>query len=162
MEQQGMAVFTVSFDPPHLGAVNEYVEKVVAYVRNPVSTSALTRVNGSAIPSTAGVYGIYERGTLIYVGESGSLKARLSDLFRTVNHSLRRTLGKKLYSTQPGFAPATTKQLFPKAIEIQLNNYMETALTFLTVPIAFGRTEIEERLVAQCPGLLNSRGQRGV
>lgn len=157
-----MAVFTVALDLPHSAAINQYIDKVVDYVRKPVSTSALTRVNGSTIPSAAGVYAIYERGTLIYVGESGSLKARFGDLFRTVNHSLRRTLGKKLYCALPGFAPATTKKLFPVAIETQLNNYMESALTFLAIPIAFGRTEIEERLVALCPGLLNTRGQRGV
>ena len=157
-----MAVFTVSLDPPHAVAINEYIDKVVAYVRKPISTSRLTRISGSAIPSTAGLYGIYERSTLIYVGESGSLKARFRDLFSTMNHSFRRTLGKKLYSSLPGFVPATTKKLFPEAIEIQLTNYMETALTFLAVPIAFGRTEIEERLVALCPELLNPRGQRCV
>jgi hypothetical protein len=157
-----VAIFTIAFDPPHAAAITTYIEKVAAYVREPVSTSALVRVGGSTIPSEAGIYAIYERGTLIYVGESGSLKARFGDLFKTMNHSFRRTLGKKLYGSEPGFTPATTKRLFPGDIEKRLTEHMATALTFLAVPIAFGRIEIEERLVAMCPGLLNSRGQRGI
>lgn len=42
-----------------------------------------------------------------------------------------------------------------------VTSHMETALRFLVVPTAFCRTEIEERLVAEIPGLPNSRGQRG-
>ena len=44
------------------------------------------------VPSEPGVYAIWERAKDIpvYVGESSSLKSRMSDVGRTVNHTFRR------------------------------------------------------------------------
>jgi hypothetical protein len=134
---------------------------VVAKVRAPDRTSALSRVSRLTVPRSPGLYAIYEQRVLIYVGESGCLCARFGDLFRTQHHSFRRKLGKKLYALEPGFVVATSKRPFPADIEKRLTEYMERALTYVTVPIPPGRAEIEARLVSSCPGLLNSRGQRG-
>jgi hypothetical protein len=157
-----MAAFTFALDLAHETAVQSFIDRVVAHVRQPATSTRLTRRSYSSLPSIAGLYAIYEHDSLIYVGETGCLSERLRDIFQTRNHSFRRKLGKKLFASEPGFVAATSKQCFAPDIESRLTAHMETALTFLVVPMKFCRTEVEERLVAECDGLLNSRGQRGV
>lgn len=157
-----MATFTIALGPAHEAAIASYIDRVVTHVRQPAATTALTRRTYSTIPSVSGFYAIYEHKALIYVGETGCLSERFRDIFQTRNHSFRRKLGKILYGSEPGFVAATSQRSFRPDLEGRLTAHMETALTFLIVPMVFGRTEIEERLVAVVPGLLNSRGQRGV
>ncbi|MCD9853362.1 hypothetical protein LUD75_01495 [Epilithonimonas sp. JDS] len=48
----------------------------------------------NSIPKSPGVYALFE-GTeiLLYVGETGNLRARMNEINRTVNHSFRKQLG---------------------------------------------------------------------
>jgi hypothetical protein len=69
-------------------------------------------------------------------------------------------LGAQLFSRRARFIPATTKRSFSPEIELELTKYMERRLTFLVVPVAAGRKEIEERVCAMKKGLLNIRKRR--
>lgn len=64
----------------------------------------------------AGIYSVFDKKKLIYVGESGSLKGRMRDLLDTRNHTLRRRLGSELFNTRDDYFPANTKHKFPEAI----------------------------------------------
>ncbi len=112
-------------------------------------------------PAKAGVYSVFKGDTLIYVGESGNIKKRLCDLHRTKNHSLRRTLGKELFSHLTTFEEASEKKSFPVDIELKLNEYMEQNIFIKAMPTNFGRKEIEEAVVNRHGNaLLNVRGKR--
>jgi len=52
----------------------------------------------NVIPSYPGVYALYEnKDNLLYIGETGNLKERMSDICRTVNHTFRRKLAHKMF-----------------------------------------------------------------
>jgi len=111
------------------------------------------------ITEKASIYAFFEKGKIVYVGESRSLKARMRDVRRTVNHTLRRNIGVKLFSHIKGYEKATSKQKFPEHIEQKVNEYMET-LHVVVVPILFGRTEIEEYLVYKHKPKFNTKTKR--
>jgi hypothetical protein len=83
----------------------------------------------------AGVYAIWDIRTEkpVYVGETSALLARMSDLGRTVNHTFRRIVRKRLKAES--------------ASEHELNAVLASRfeLAFLRVP--FGRAELEEYLI---------------
>ncbi len=111
------------------------------------------------IAPDAGIYVFFRKDKVVYVGESGSLKARMGDVRRTVNHTLRRNIGDKLFSRIKGYAKATSKRKFPESIEKKVNEYMET-LHVVVVPVPFGRTEIEEYLVEKHKPKFNTKTKR--
>ena len=137
-------------------ALDRYIESVVAVLLKPSRTTPLTLANRAIWPAKSGVYALYQGKKLVWVGESGDLSGRARDLFRTKNHSFRRLLGAKLLRDRSDFEPATSKKSFSPEIK-----FMERKLTFLVVPVAVGRIEIEERTCARTRGLLNIRKQRG-
>src|SRR3954467_13164541 len=49
------------------------------------------------VPTTGGVYALWEiaSGAMIYVGETSSLRLRMRDFGRSVNHTCRRKLATK-------------------------------------------------------------------
>jgi hypothetical protein len=85
------------------------------------------------VPHDAGVYVVWEEDAPIYVGESSSLSARMSDIGRPVNHTFARKTCKAL-----GITEASLEDL----AHAMRSRY---ALSFATVP--FGRAEVEEYLV---------------
>ncbi len=122
----------------------------------------LTRKWASQIPSVAGVYILKQNDEIVYVGETGNLRGRMTDLLDSRNHTVRRTLGVKLFSSHEGFKQANAKTKFPQHIENLLDTHIgETMyLAYLNVPL--GRKELEEVLEATI-GLevrLNKRGKR--
>ncbi|MBU0905237.1 MAG: GIY-YIG nuclease family protein [Firmicutes bacterium] len=60
-------------------------------------------------PDHAGVYFVWEDDTVIYVGESANIQKRMSDLQRTRNHTLRRKIGKELFSKHELYSEASSK-----------------------------------------------------
>jgi hypothetical protein len=50
----------------------------------------------SNFPSKAGIYAVFDKDALRYVGETANLKERMKEVKRTVNHSFRRKLGRSL------------------------------------------------------------------
>jgi hypothetical protein len=138
-----------------------FVAKVTNAIRNPPRLSPLRKDQLTEVPESPGIYAIYEHGELIYVGESGCLKERIGDLFRTRNHSFRRSLGAERFSHYPGFERATTKRGFGAEIEEALTKLCGDCLSILIIPVEFARKEIEEQFVDAGGKLRNKRGRRG-
>lgn len=115
-----------------------------------------------AAPNAAGVYTIRNNEKIVYVGETGNLQSRMKDLTETRNHSVRRTLGKKLFASNDAFKEATTKKKFPYEIEKLLDDYMRENLEIATLNVELGRKELEELIVSEIPKdiMLNNRGKR--
>jgi excinuclease UvrABC nuclease subunit len=111
-------------------------------------------------PAGAGVYAVFELDTLVYVGESGSLRGRMIDLLETRNHTLRRSIGNAKFRKLQGFVAATSKQKFPEHIEALLTAHMERSLKVKAVEIQFGRLELEEHLIAQHRPQFNRKTKR--
>ncbi len=106
-----------------------------------------------------GVYALYERigddYVLLYIGETGSLKERMSDICRTVNHTFRRQLGQKRFNGNK------SKKKFDVEIESMLDNFFDDKLYLSFIKVNFGRTEIESYLVTKHQDiLLNSETKR--
>ena len=122
----------------------------------------LTRKWASQIPSVAGVYVLKQNDEIVYVGETGNLRGRMADILDSRNHTVRRTLGERLFSSHEGFKQANAKTKFPQHIEDLLNTYIgETMyLAYLNVPL--GRKELEEVLEVTIGRevRLNKRGKR--
>lgn len=87
----------------------------------------------SDVPEDAGVYAVWENDQPIYVGESSSLKARMSDIGRPVNHIFARKTCKAL-----GIAETSREELAAA---------MRSRYLLSFVAIQFGRAEVEEYLV---------------
>jgi hypothetical protein len=117
-------------------------------------------------PNQAGVYvlRLLREKYVIYVGETGDLRGRMSDLTKTLNHSCRRSLGKYHFSTRDGFVAATSKKKFPKDIEQLLDDYMKRELEVACLPVRLGRKELEEKIEKDLHVMyrLNKRGKRKV
>jgi hypothetical protein len=122
----------------------------------------LTRVWASTIPNTPGVYAIKENNKIVYVGESGNLRGRMKDLLDSRHHTVRRTIGKKLFSEIDNFIMATSRIKFPEHIEVLLNAHIRSNLKIAYLEVKLGRKELEERIQATIPNeiRLNIRGRR--
>lgn len=111
------------------------------------------------IPAFPGVYALYEKTdedyVLLYIGETGSLKERMSDICRTVNHTFRGQLGQKRFNG------IKSKKKFDIEIESMLDSFFDDKLYLSFIKVNFGRTEIESYLVTKHQGiLLNSETKR--
>lgn len=100
---------------------------------------------------SAGLYGVFNKEELLYVGESASIKERMKEIKRTINHSFRKKLGKHLYNNA-----ILTKGKFDLEIEKLLNDFYLTNIYISFIEVEFGRKEIEEELIKKNPKLLNS------
>lgn len=125
-------------------------------------TVTMNREWANTIPSTAGVYVLRQGDTVVYVGETGNLRGRMRDLLDTRNHTVRRTIGKKFFSTHKGFVMATTSKKFPDHIEVLVNDHICSKLKVAVLPVALGRKELEELIQSSIDkGIrLNQRGKR--
>lgn len=112
------------------------------------------------VPDFPGVYSLYEKVgggkyTLLYIGESGNLRERMTDICRTVNHTFRRQLGHRRFSG------VKTSRKFEKEIETLLDIFFDESLYVSFLKVNFGRTEIESFLVTKYQTtLLNSETKR--
>jgi excinuclease UvrABC nuclease subunit len=111
------------------------------------------------IPSEAGVYAFFKNDKIIYIGETGSLRSRIKDSTRTVNHTLRRTIGKRRYKNIKGYLEATSYKRFPDHIETKINKYMNS-IYIVFIPVSFGRSEIEEYIVDRYRPIYNNKSKR--
>ncbi|MGY1449749.1 GIY-YIG nuclease family protein [Pseudomonas chlororaphis] len=133
-------------------------EKMELYLTE--SSNSLSLSRSEVYSADPGVYCIYEDDALIYVGETGSLKARMQDLFKTVNHSFRRSFGKAKFSHLEGVTRVSAKDKFPEDVEVLVTKYMEENLRVVILPILIGRKEVEESIVRGFAPIFNSRGRR--
>jgi hypothetical protein len=107
-----------------------------------------------------GVYAIFLDGKIIYCGETASLRGRMGDLTRTLNHTFRRKFGHDKFSTHEQYLKAGSKRKFPDAIEKLLDEEM-CKLSVKTMPVVIGRREIEEAIVQAYAPIYNRSQQRG-
>ena len=123
---------------------------------------SLTRKWTSTIPSKPGVYALKEGDELIYIGETGNLKGRMTDLLDSRHHTVRRTIGKKLFMSHDGFEPATPKIKFPDKFENLVNKHICENLKLAYLPVDLGRKELEEHIEENIniKTKLNRRGKR--
>jgi hypothetical protein len=122
----------------------------------------LTREWTRQFEKLKGVYFIFEKEDLKYVGETGSLNGRMGDLLNTKNHTLRRSIGERLFSKEKGYQKASSKQSYIPAIEKKLNDYMEANLSVSCMALEIGRKEFEEWAIESNPNILfyNKRKKR--
>lgn len=108
---------------------------------------------------TSGVYIVWKRGLRnpVYVGETKSIKARMKDIRRTWNHTLR----KKIASREFGYELEKGRGKFPDNVEKKIDKFMKNKLKVSFFPITFGRKEIEEALIYKFPDMYNSPIKRG-
>jgi hypothetical protein len=142
--------------------VTKHLEQLEVQLMNkPRVPINFSRNWSSYFDNRAGVYAVFDRDDLIYVGETGNLKERMKDIRRTVNHSFRRSLGKQLFSHNKDFQAATSKKKFDQNIETSLNKYCEKNISIAAFPVELGRKELEEVLTAKhFDQLLNIRQRR--
>jgi len=111
-------------------------------------------------PIEAGIYVVFKNKKIVYVGETGSIQGRMNDLRRTVNHTLRRSIGAKKFAKVKGFQKATSKKKFSPRIEKLVEKYIR-GLDISVLPIAFGRKEMEEYLISKYKPIFNNKAKRG-
>lgn len=138
------------------------IESFIKEVEHRVLNSRRTRVSfeynwTKGFTDKPGIYGVYDKGKLVYVGETANLKARMKEFKRTYNHSLRRLLGVHLFNEKKG-----SNGKFEPHIEEKLDKYYKDYLEIVLVPVDFGRLEIESYLIRKYEReLLNKNQKRG-
>lgn len=122
----------------------------------------LNRLWSKQFDKLRGVYFIFENNELKYVGETGSLNGRMTDLLNTKNHTLRRSIGERNFFHIIGYTKANSNQSYSPEIEEMLNHYMGSKLTVSCLPLEIGRKEFEEWVIETNPEIqfYNKRKKR--
>ncbi|MCY4779264.1 hypothetical protein ORI89_06355 [Sphingobacterium sp. UT-1RO-CII-1] len=121
----------------------------------------LSRSWANSFSSKAAVYIFREDGEICYVGETGSLKGRMTDLLNTKNHTLRRNIGNHYFSNFHTYEKPSSKKGFCQEIENLLNQKITTHLTVSYILVELGRKELEERLYYKFSPKYSIKGKRG-
>lgn len=121
----------------------------------------LTREWAGRFPKRSAVYVLREDNEICYVGETGSMRGRMTDLLDTRNHTIRRNLGTALFSNHHSFEKASSKKKFSDEIEVLLNGHIEAHLTVSYLLVELGRKELEERLFGKFQPRYSLKGKRG-
>ena len=111
-------------------------------------------------PIKAGVYAVYDNSKMIYVGETGNIRKRMNDLRYTMNHSLRRLLGERLFSSRQNYKKASSSNKYPSEIELELEKWMKENLKISYIVVNLGRKELEEKFTEENTQFLNKRTKR--
>lgn len=120
----------------------------------------LTREWAKLKPKDAGVYMLFENGKPVYVGESGSISGRISDMLDSRHHTVRRALGEMRFSMITGYAKASSKSKHPEHIETLIVQTMQ-GFNLSVLPIKIGRKEFEEYIFEKYNPELNRKAKRG-
>jgi hypothetical protein len=104
--------------------------------------------------SAAGIYAIYDKGALIYIGESANVKLRMQEVKRTYNHTLKKILNNLHFKAK------LKGNKFSDVIELKLNQYMLDHVTFKAKSLAFGRLEMEAMLIERNLRVKNKKNKR--
>lgn len=102
-------------------------------------------------PNQAGIYFVWEDASIIYVGESANIQKRMLDLQRTRNHTLRRKIGKELFSKHELYSEASSKYSYHEVIEDAINSYAIKNITVSYLPLVIGRKEVESYFIKRMP-----------
>lgn len=77
----------------------------------------LTSAWANSQPKEAGVYILFKNGIPVYVGETGRIAGRISDMLDSRHHTVRRSVGEKYFYNVSGYEKATSKSKHPEHIE---------------------------------------------
>jgi hypothetical protein len=142
--------------------IRKEIQRIEQFLFNPENWKdlELSRQWAKTFPSDSGVYMLFEKEELVYVGESGSLSGRVTDMLNSRHHTVRRSLGELRFKNEPGYKKATSSIKYPEHIE---NLVQETMKSFKisVLPIPFGRKEFEEYIESKHKPELNRKGKRG-
>ncbi|WJJ96511.1 GIY-YIG nuclease family protein [Algibacter luteus] len=129
-------------------------EKLLRAERHKFIKSAEWRRN--TIPDSPGIYALFEKNNkLLYIGESGNLRKRMSEINRTVNHSFRKQIGHQKFNG------IKTSKKFNDLVESKLDEYFNDELYVAFIEVFFGRLEIEAFLISNHQQfLINSMSER--
>jgi hypothetical protein len=123
-------------------------------------TIELTRAWTKTFPIDAGVYLLRENGIISYVGETGSIRGRMSDFLNTRNHVIRKNIGHANFSDHINFTKASSKVKFHDSIEVLVEEWMKSNLKVSVLPVEFGRKELEEYICLNHKPKYNNKGKR--
>lgn len=106
--------------------------------------------------SVPGIYAFFETNNkIVYIGETGNLYKRMSDVTRTVNHTFRKKLG------QLKFEGIKSNKKYDPEIEKMLDKYFDEELYVTFIEVNFGRLEIETFLIDKYQSkIINSEKKR--
>lgn len=142
--------------------IKKEFERIEVYLFDQSNWQAMemTRSWANGQPKEAGVYMLFEKGSLVYVGETGSIAGRISDMLDSRHHTVRRAIGEKRFSQVVGYEKATSKSKHPEHIEAKVQ---ETISSFVlsVLPIKIGRKEFEEYIFSKYKPELNRKAKRG-
>ena len=129
-------------------------EKLLRAERHKFIKSAEWRQN--TIPDSPGIYALFEKeNKLLYIGESGNLRKRMSEINRTVNHSFRKQIGHQKFNG------IKTSKKFSDLVESKLDEFFNEELYVAFIEVYFGRLEIEAFLIYNHQQfLINSMSER--
>jgi hypothetical protein len=122
----------------------------------------LARDWAKRFPADAGVYAMFHADNLIYIGETGRISARMTDLLDSRNHVLRRSIGNEMFAGEPEFIKATARRRFTDELEDRLREFIVRNIRVSAVVVPFGRAEIEEYMTGKYRPKYNNKGKRGV
>lgn len=120
----------------------------------------LSNLGRNNLPSEPGVYAIFEREMLVYIGETGNIRRRIRDMRNTRNHQLRRNVGGLNFSKIKGYRKADSRTKFPAKIEKRLNRWIENKFKIRVLPLYLGRKEFEEYIYEEYKPKYNQKGRR--
>ena len=110
----------------------------------------------SNFPEKPGVYAIFDKSKLLYIGESANLKERMKELKRTYNHSFRKKLGGIHFNGKIG-----KNKKYSDKIEQMMNEFYTKNVYLSFIEVNFGRIEIESFLIDKFNDkILNSKKKR--
>lgn len=138
------------------------LERIENILFNPTNWQPmeLTRSWAKSFSTDAGVYMLFEQDKLVYVGETGSITGRVTDMLNSRHHTVRRALGEKRLKTVSGYQKATSSINYPVHIEEMVQKIL-SCFKISVMPIAFGRKEFEEYIQSKYSPELNRKGKRG-
>ncbi|WP_407532159.1 GIY-YIG nuclease family protein [Elizabethkingia miricola] len=104
----------------------------------------------------SGIYVLFEaNNNIIYIGETGNLYKRMSDITRTVNHTFRKQIGNLK------FGGNKSRKKYDLEIEAMLDKYFDEELFITYIEVNFGRLEIETYLIDKYQNqIINSTKKR--
>ncbi|AYM99896.1 GIY-YIG nuclease family protein [Chryseobacterium sp. 3008163] len=121
----------------------------------------LNRNWSKSFPNESAVYIFREDDEICYIGETGSLRGRMTDILNTKNHTLRRNLGNFYFSSHSEYEKPSSRKSFSESIEKLLNEKLINNLTISYILVNLGRKELEERLFYKIDPKYSLKGKRG-
>jgi len=142
-------------------SATEYLNKLLNELLNSERHKLqLTRSWAAQFPNKPGVDVFRLGDRIVYVGETGSIRGRMRDLIDTRNHTIRRSIGMKLYSTRDDYTKPSSSKRFCDEIEAELNSFISSMLTLSFISVELGRKELEERIFSLHAPEYNNKGLR--